>query len=216
MNEEWLWSPHDLDAKGVPITRTLPLGDAGVYDDNAHLPLLRRGFSKIVMFDNWAHQAENDVDSQMIYTKAAFGQSVLSQGYKTKPGAPNPWMPEHFLTVFEPSEFADLWAQIQELKSANASVVVRGNFTVLDNPHWGIKGGRKVQIVFVIAHRVNDFHRGLPEHTEKYLPDYFPQMNSNELLDHFQLSALNQYASWLTDTAVVKEIQAMLAEPLLI
>jgi len=210
MNEEWLWSPHDVNSHNVPITRALPVGDAGVYDDNGHLPLLRRGISKMVIFDNWAHQAEDNIDSQMWYTKAAFGQRVFAQNRTTKPGAPNAWMPEHFLTVFEPSEFEGLWKRIKTLKDANKPVVVRDNFTVVDNRHFGVKGGWQVEIVFVIAHQIDEWRNALPEQTRLNLPTYFPQMNSNELLDQFHLSALSQYASWLTRHAVVNEIRGML------
>jgi len=37
-----LWSPLLVDDGGVPRARALPVGDAGIYDDIGHLPLLRR------------------------------------------------------------------------------------------------------------------------------------------------------------------------------
>lgn len=94
--------------------------------------------------------------------------------------------------------------------------MVRGNFTVVDNPHFGIKGGRKVEIVWVIAMPSEKFRSSLPYSTAKHLPAYFPNVISSEPRSHFELSALAQYSSWLLDVVAMKEIRAMLEDDVLI
>lgn len=162
----------------------------------------------MIIYDSWVHH--EDEDEEMMYTKAAFGQPSILYGGNNAPGAPNPLMPEGFLTVFEPSEFQPLWDRIRELKAAREPIVVRRNVTVVDNKHFGIKGGRKVDIIFVISLPIDSFRDALPEETKAHLPDYFPNMDSDELLAKFHLGAIAQYASYLTKTAVVDQARAML------
>ena len=61
----------------------------------------------------------------MVYFRAAFGQpNNLTNGYNP-PGAPNPRAPGGFMTVFEPTEFAPLWAKMSALRAARQPIVVR-------------------------------------------------------------------------------------------
>jgi len=209
-----LWSPLDVNDKGVPVTRNMPIGDAGVYDDLGHLPLLRRGVKKMVILDSAAiHDDMMDGKpnpEEMVYVKAAFG----AKGFLTPPnpaGSPNPMMAEHFLTVFEPSEFDGFWQKMMERYDAGEPAVIRGNFTVVDNPHFGIKGGWTVEIVWVLCFPSKQWRKQLPAVTDEHLFDYLPNVVSSEPRSHFELSALTQYASWLFDHVVNKEIEAMLA-----
>merc|ERR1712185_755799 len=77
-----LWSPVNVDKKQVPKTEKKPIGEAGIYDDMGHLPLLRRKVKKIVIFDS-ASIPPDTVDQPgadkvtleaNVYLKAAFGQ----------------------------------------------------------------------------------------------------------------------------------------------
>jgi hypothetical protein len=214
MPHAWLWSPLDADERNVPISKDLPVGDAGIFDDIGHLPLLRRNVKKMVIYDSSAvHDdvSKNNSDlEEMVYLQAAFGQP----GGLVPPnpaGSPNPMSPENFLTVFEPSEFAKLWSKVKELHGKGKPVVIRDFFTVVDNPWFGIAGGWQVEIVWVIALPVEAWRNALPVETSKNLPPWFPNVLSSEPTSLFEFSALSQYGSWLTETAVVKEIQAMLS-----
>merc|ERR1711939_280670 len=98
-----------------------PVGDAGVYDDIGHLPLLRRGVKKMVLFDSAAVR-DNSTGrglhanlEEMVYLKAAFGApGHMDPPFGPNPaGSPNPLSAENFLTVFEPSEFEPFWAKVQ-------------------------------------------------------------------------------------------------------
>merc|ERR1712012_652499 len=147
-----IWSPLLTDDHSRPISRTVAVGDAGMYDDLGHLPLLRRGVKKLVIVDSSAvHDKSSGVDQenlcQMVYTRAAFGQPGCLRSPSSPPGAPFPTEAAGFTTVFEPSEFARLWSQILELHAAGRPVVVRGEFSVVDNMRFGIKGGWKAEIV---------------------------------------------------------------------
>jgi len=207
---ERLWSPLDVDAAGIPTGRELPVGDAGIYDDLGHLPLLRRGVSKLVVFDSAARDANKNVTVESnVYLKAAFGAAGGLEPPNPR-GSPNPMMAEDYLTVFEPSEFAPLWHEVQAQHSRGEPAVVRGRYTVVDNKHFGIKGGWQADIVWVVFLPSETFRAALPSEIRKGMPAYFPNVASSEPTSKFELSLLSQYASWVTEHKVTSEVRAML------
>lgn len=216
MPHAYMWSPLNADSKGVPVTQDMPVGDAGIYDDLGHLALLRRGIEKMVITDSSAvHDHEFGPEKvnllEMVYTLAAFGQPG---GLKppNPAGSPNPLSPANFTTVFEPSEFAKFWAKVKELYIANKPIVIRDKFTVVDNPWFGIKGGRQVEIIWALMTPVAQWRDALPARTKANLPYWLPNVYSAEPANLFFMSALSQYASWFTQKAVIPEITAMLSE----
>ncbi|CAE7213073.1 unnamed protein product, partial [Symbiodinium sp. CCMP2456] len=82
------WSPLALDSEGVPLAHEEAVGDAGVYDDIGHIPLLRRKVEKIAIFTSGAI---HDDLCEMTYVLAAFGQPGCLQP-PNPPGASNPKM----------------------------------------------------------------------------------------------------------------------------
>jgi len=200
-------SPLLTDQQGVPATQELAIGDAGIYDDLGHIPLLRRRITKIVIYDSSAvHDNSTGTDMenlcQMVYTRRAFGQS----------GCPDvPWPDSPPVTVFEPSEFGPFWSQVVQLHRAGLPVVVRGRFTVVDNPHLGIVGGWQADVLWIIALPVRAWRQSLPRATDRMLKRYFPNYFAGEMNNRFVISAASQLASWLTKFAM-PEIQQMLAE----
>lgn len=120
-------------------------------------------------------------------------------------------MSKNFLTVFEPSEFEGLWSKIQERRAAREPAVIRGNFTVVDNPHFGIKGGWTVEIVFIVAMPSREWRSRLPDASDQQLPYWLPNVYASEPRSHFELAAISQFASWLVEDLAMKEIQEMLA-----
>jgi len=218
------WSPLDVDRRGVPITHDMPIADAGVYDDIGHIPLLRRGVKKMVLYDSSAVR-DNSTGrlfsnlEEMVYVKAAFGQPGEPENRGGIPGlepdlagAPNPMMAEHTLTVFEPSEFAPLWEQTQAALAKGEPLVFRGTYTVVDNPHFGIKGGWQVEIVWVFTLPSRSFMSALPQETQDDLHEYFPNYSFGDSFSHLELSVMAQYSSHLTEQRVVQEVLAMLGD----
>jgi len=213
------WSPLDVDRRGVPITHDLPIADAGVYDDIGHIPLLRRGVKKMVLYDSSAVR-DNSTGvlqsnlEEMVYVKAAFGQpgEALPGLPPNPPGSPNYAMADHYMTVFEPSEFAPLWEKAQAALASGEPAVIRGTYTVVDNPHFGIKGGWQVEVVWVFTLPSRSFMAALPQETQDDLHDYFPNYVSSEPMSHLELSVMAQYSSHLTEQRVVQEVLAMLGE----
>jgi len=207
---EQIWSPMSVDPETkIPLANELPVGDAGIYDDLGHLPLLRRGVSKMLIVDSSA-QINGSVNLEAnVYIKAAFGAA----GGLSPPnpaGSPNPMMGEQYLTVFEPSEFPALWDDILAQHDQGESAVVRGTYTVVDNPHFGIKGGWKAEVVWVVMLPSDSFRAKLPAETERELPAYFPNVGATEPFSKFELSVLSQYASWVAEERVMKELHSML------
>lgn len=216
MPHAWMWSPLNVDVKGTPVSQNLPVSDAGIYDDMGHLPLLRRGVKKIVLYDSSAvHDNTTGIEMEnlceMVYLFAAFGQPGCLEPRPFNPdGSPNPLSPKNFLTVFEPSEFGKLWSKVQELYAARKPVVIRDTFTVVDNPWFGIAGGWQVEIVWVLELPVAAWRDSLPAETRENLPSWLPNVLASEPSNQFELSAISQYGSWITEVAL-KEIQSMLS-----
>lgn len=112
----WFWNPDvssGAAGDGVPDSYEMPVGDAGVYDDLGHLPLLRRRVSKMVIFDSspippdtknltGAHKVTLEAN---VYLKAAFG-ALGGLEPPNPPGSPNPVSAEQYLTVFEPESLS--------------------------------------------------------------------------------------------------------------
>mmetsp|Transcript_21456 Transcript_21456/g.31710 ORF Transcript_21456/g.31710 Transcript_21456/m.31710 type:complete len:124 (+) Transcript_21456:1-372(+) len=88
--------------------------------------------------------------------------------------------------------------------------VHRGTFTVVDNNFLGIKGGWQVEIVWVILMPSQTWLNALPADTASVLRPYFPNYSAGEPKYRMVFSAMSQYASWVTDSQVVKEVKAML------
>jgi len=218
----WLWSPYDVDKHGVPHNALTAISDAGMYDDIGHLPLLRRKVKKIVLYCHTtvAPDFENEVGPEKInleadiYIKAAFG-APGGLNPPNPPGAPNVVSAVDYLKVFDGSEFLPLWTKMKALKEARVPVVLRETHTVVDNPHYGIEGGWKVEVVWVVQTPIDEFFYALPNKTREQLlkKDYFPNYGAGDPRSHFEMSAISQYSSWMTHKAVVKEVKAMLDNP---
>jgi hypothetical protein len=215
MPQARFWSPLQEDHKHVPVGTDLLVGDAGVYDDIGHLPLLRRKVKKLLIYDSSAvHDNSTGFDKtnicEMVYLLAAFGQPGCLIP-PDPPGSPNPMSPANFLTVFEPTEFDKLWTKVKELHTSNKPVVIHDTFTVVDNPWFGIVGGWKVEIVWVLAMPIDAWRNALPTRTRNALPSWLPNVYASEPMSQFELSAISQYGSWLTEHAVVDEVRKMLS-----
>merc|ERR1712224_1100515 len=101
----------------------------------------------------------------MVYLKAAFG----APGFLDPPnpaGSPNPMMGENFSTVFNPAEFPQLWQDLQDAVKQGEPAVVRGKYTVVDNPRLGIVGGWQVEIVWVALLPSASWMKALPRATK--------------------------------------------------
>jgi len=215
-----IWSPNDVQSNftNVPYAHDAPVGDAGIYDDIGHLPLLRRKIKKMVLFDSSAvHDAENPQKKdredlcEMTFLMAAFGQPGCRPFEKNAPGASNSKMLRDYMTVFEPSEFASFWSKVVANHKAGEPTVYRGTFTVLDNRHWGVVGGWKVEIVWIVALPSKSWRAALPINTSALIPEFFPNFAATEDNTHFMMGATTQYASWVAQKAM-PEIRAMLAD----
>ncbi|CAK9109143.1 ANK_REP_REGION domain-containing protein [Durusdinium trenchii] len=200
-----IWSPLDLDANAVPVSYEQAVGDAGIYDDVGHIPLLRRKVMKMAIFTSEAIHMDL---CQMTYVLAAFGQPGCLDP-PNPPGASNPKMEAGTLTVFEPSEFPTFWSQVQSALQRNESAVIRGRYTVVDNEYLAIKGGWKVDIVWVIIFPSKTFRQSLPKETQTMLPSYFPNDFAAEMTSRLEMTVASQYGSWL-QRSVTKEIEEML------
>jgi len=202
------WSPLALDSEGVPLAHEEAVGDAGVYDDIGHIPLLRRKVKKIAIFTSGAI---HDDLCEMTYVLAAFGQPGCLQP-PNPPGASNPKMKAGSLTVFDSEAFPDFWKQIKDAQRVNETAFVRGRYTVVDNEVLGIKGGWKVDILWVVVLPSKSFRASLPSQTADLLPNWFPSEFAADMTTRFEMSAASQYASWFTQRFAIPMLQQMLSD----
>jgi hypothetical protein len=93
---------------------------------------------------------------------------------------------------------------------SSPTVSASGGLQVIDNPHWGIKGGWQVDLTLVILTPVPAWTASLPASTAALMPSYFPNFFASEVKSQFTISAISQLTSWLTTHYVVDVVEAML------
>eukprot|EP00440_Ansanella_granifera_P027214 gb/GFBE01029561.1/.p1 GENE.gb/GFBE01029561.1/~~gb/GFBE01029561.1/.p1 ORF type:complete len:632 (+),score=110.56 gb/GFBE01029561.1/:1-1896(+) len=210
-----LWSPLELDQQSIPVNRYQAVGDAGIYDDLGHIPLLRRKVSNIVIVDSAAIRDDVSGDKpnlcEMTYIFAAFGQPGCLDP-PNPPGAPNPKAKANWTTVFEPSEFPHFWEQVLKAWNATEPAIIRGRYTVVDNENFGIEGGWVVEVLWVLLFPSKTFRSAIPAETDKLLPPWFPNSFASKMNTRFEMSAASQFASWLTQRELVTPIADMIGE----
>jgi len=150
-----------------------------------------------------------DNPCEMVYLLAAFGQPGCLNPANPA-GSPNPMMERDALTVFRPTEFGPVWAKLKAARASGRPAVVRGKFTVVDNPRFGIIGGWQAEVLWVSLFPVAEWRSRLPRSSAEKLAAFFPNYLAGEVESHFEFGALSQLSSWLTEQAVVGEVQKML------
>merc|ERR1712217_190556 len=89
-------------------------------------------------------------------------------------------------------------------------VVVRGNYTVVDNKHFGITGGWKVEIVWAFQTPIPEWTLALPNSTRSVMDPFVPNIRAVKGLHKLDMGTMSQYAGWYTERAEVDEVSAML------
>lgn len=211
-----LWSPLHTDEKGVPISQDAPIADPGLTDDLGHIPLLRRGVKKIIIYNSAAvydnstgHLAVNPCE--MTYMLAAFGAPGCLD--PPAPAGASDWnQKENSMTVFELSGFQRLWDTVKAKLVARESAVVRDKYLVVDNPYLGIKGGWEVEVVWVVLLPSQSFRSAVHPDTRPFISDFFPNVRVYDFQSRMMLGAFSQFASWYTEREVLQEVRALLGD----
>lgn len=203
------WSPRAGD---IDPARFWELGDGGIGDNNGVFPLLARGVEHIVVFANvpdaldpdW-HPREGNAPRHMdCCIPALFGINEVEV----------PGMQLRFNQAFPREDFDELLADLQAAKREGEPLVVTREHELLDNPFWGIHGGRTVRVTWVYLERCTRFEAQLPRRTRAWLNvadrvdigplddfPHYPTLGANLLsitrLEPEQVRLLTNYCAWL-------------------
>ena len=153
------WPPRPGDVSKAELWE---LGDGGTNDNLGLLALLQREVETIIVLVNtarklsvgWAPGEGSYQDHIDPYIPPLFGVHEERAAITTRHNQ-----------VFPSAEFPELVNALQAAKLDDKPVIAVREHEVLDNPWWGIRGGRKVRIAWVYLDRVPGFEARLPKTT---------------------------------------------------
>lgn len=166
------WPIPSPSMPGPPRAERYECGDGGSLDNSGLLALLQRGADKVVWiassfqslstsydytsattetFDPDAAQVLDQVSGKFGYGEGTFSQQLTKN------------------QVFKKSALLNVVRQLVTLKEAGQPAVARFSLEVLENPWWGITGGRTVELLLVYLEKTSDFEAQLPADTQTAL-----------------------------------------------
>jgi hypothetical protein len=180
------------------------------------------------MFDAGGHEIP---DTRVILTEdipPLFGYQPYqsNQGYRLYAGARNPVFPQGKNSqVFEPSLLAEviqgLWAANGAGQNLNATLYTQ-SLATLDNPWFGVRGGRRVTVLWVYPNRAAAWFDQLTPAVQALLApfgdprslDGFPHYSTLDTdLTATQVNLLASLTSWMVaDPANARAFQALFEE----
>ena len=161
----WLfyWAPR---AGNLETARPFEFGDGGVIDNFGIYALLQREVETIVVLVNTKQPLSVDWNAGEgsyqphidPYIPPMFGVHE-----------PRNAIALHRNQVFETEEFGALVNTLQAAKLDERPVIAVREHRTVDNPWWGIRGGRKVRVCWVYLDRTPAFEAALPQATQAAL-----------------------------------------------
>ena len=132
------------DANGA-TTKEYEFGDGGHLENLGIMPLLMRRVEKIVVFINTRDELKPDDGKINTSLPPLFGQTPQ-------------FTKNH---VFPKSKYRSLVDGLVKAKDAGKTVMFRDKYTVSEALHYGVKGGWKVEVLWVYNERVPDWESEL-------------------------------------------------------
>ncbi len=120
-------------------------GDGGNIENLGIMPLLKRGVEKIIVFVNTKKKLNKD----NLKTVNGAVKALFETG--------------HVNQIFAENQLIDLVKELNQKRQAHQSVVSRKTYTLIDNPHYGLKAGQKVDILWIYNERFIDWEKELPK-----------------------------------------------------
>merc|ERR1712226_1404580 len=74
-----------------------------------------------------------------------------------------------FLTnnhIFSVADYLPLLCEMEKKYKAGLPMMVRRQMTTVDNAWWGVKGGRRIDMVFYQLNKASEFEKLLPQETQ--------------------------------------------------
>ena len=138
------WSIPDAD-KSRAIEYTF--GDGGLLENLGVMPLLKRRVERIIVFVN---------------TKAklkGMGKGEINDSIPPLFGQTPDFKLNH---VFPKAKYQELVDKLLVAKNAGSTVMHKDRYQVRDAPHYGIKGGWEVEVLWLYNERVAEWENRLP------------------------------------------------------
>ena len=181
------WSPSEPTRSA----REYDFGDGGHLENLGLLALVKRNVEKIIVFINTRDELTNTSINDSIPT---FFQGCAPKGWSIN-------------EVFPKAEYETLRSALLAKKHAEKTVMHRMKHTVKSNSHYGIEGGRQIEILWVYNERVTEWERKLPQATRDEIAhgslSNFPHyrtffQNATGIIDlsKRQVTLLKQLSAW--------------------
>lgn len=181
------WSPADPTRSA----QEYDFGDGAHLENTGLLALVKRRVEKIVAF----------INTRAVLSTTSINDSMppFFQGHGR-----NGWPLNE---VFPGTDFPLLCEALLQKKAAGKTVMHRMRHQVLDNAHYGIEGGRTVEVLWVYNERVPEWERELPVGTRNRIasgslsnfPHYrtfFQNATGTIDLTKTQVTLLKQLSAW--------------------
>jgi len=210
------------------------VGDGGPVDDIALMPLLARGVPKILCFCNVQYKILKENNSNVFeFNENNFDDDVLCFfGLKKKNfsrGIESLEEQENFQQVFCKEDFWKLSEAFEQAMKSNKPLIYEGTHKVMHNPHFGIKGGNEVNIMWFYNERCKAWEEKIDTNIFEELKDEIGEKGFGKRLKNFpnfktfgenafkiiemhpsQATLLSNYQTWIIDENKEK-IQAFLS-----
>ncbi len=180
------WSP----AQRRRSAREYEFGDGGILENLGMMPLLLRGCERIIAFVNTKHplRGPRDINDSI---PALFGRDD-----------------EYLLNrVFPRDDYKAVVKGLLDARRAGGPTVFGSSHTTVDNRHFGVEGGKQVEVLWVYNERAKNWEDRLPPATQALLDQgsltNFPHydtffQNPPKVIDlsRKQVAMLASLASW--------------------
>eukprot|EP00457_Paulinella_chromatophora_P003435 gb/GEZN01003443.1/.p1 GENE.gb/GEZN01003443.1/~~gb/GEZN01003443.1/.p1 ORF type:complete len:650 (-),score=77.16 gb/GEZN01003443.1/:173-2122(-) len=153
--------------------RSWCIGDGGIIEDEALIPMLQRGARQFMALGNrdtgLITRSQVDLCADSTWKNETQARASALQ---------QKWIADYHLSFFGVSEFFDqnqvfpyselrpLLCQMQDLKEAGKPILLRSTQVVLPNQFWGIQGGWNVDMVWYYLDKSTKFEGRLPAETQ--------------------------------------------------
>lgn len=148
------WSP--AEAKDTKSKET-DFGDGGILENLGIMPMLKRGVEKLIIFVNCQTALSKDDKGNI---SIASSIPALFHQIKNQNGEGN--FDENIIFAFQEDKYQNLVDGLLTKISNGESAIFTDTYKITDQPHYNLKGGNNVEIMWVYNSRIDNWVQELP------------------------------------------------------
>ena len=171
------WNPVNTE---LSTTQEYLFGDGGIAEDTGISPLLARKVENIVLFITEPFDTTPISDKKCEVEQRYFGYNQIAQLFGAPIYKKNKSTNQYYLEpaydpaskFFDTSNFKGLSDALMAAKKDGAPIVVQQTYDVQQNLRFGVEGGWKTTVTWVVVDTCKGFNEGLPSdvyHQNKFV-----------------------------------------------